>query len=109
MQPREAEGRLMDKKDEMHRELYEPILPSSTLSSMSTLSTSFAHHQAATQIMSMNCSSLELRSGFADYIAKVDDVTGGDITLISQCKSEVCIAMWGNGNADISGVGVSAL
>ena len=55
---------------------------------------------------SLNCSNLASRQGFAGYIAKIRNATANDIALVDQCKQEVCRALWGSGNPDISGSGV---
>jgi hypothetical protein len=55
-----------------------------------------------------NCSSLASRSSFTDYIQEINATTGFNISLLSACKNDVCNALWGDGNADISGIGVSA-
>ena len=58
--------------------------------------------------MALNCTGLDNRQGsFAAYISRLKSATGGDFTRAGLCKAEVCIALWGDGNPDISGVGVS--
>jgi hypothetical protein len=54
----------------------------------------------------VNCTALVSRSSFPTYIQTLQDETGSNFTLLEVCKSEVCNALWGTGNADISGIGV---
>ena len=55
---------------------------------------------------SVNCGSLDFRTSFPSYIASIRNATADDFTLVAQCKAEICNALWGSGNPDISGVGV---
>lgn len=55
---------------------------------------------------SINCGSLESRTSFPKYIASIRNATADNFTLVSQCRAEICNALWGSGNPDISGVGV---
>ncbi|KAL9600982.1 MAG: hypothetical protein Q9219_002804 [cf. Caloplaca sp. 3 TL-2023] len=55
----------------------------------------------------IRCSNLASRTDFSSYIAAVRATTGDDLSLISSCKAEICDALWGSGNPDISGIGVS--
>ena len=55
----------------------------------------------------VDCSSLGVRDDFKAYISLL--LTGGgevNGTLLQQCKGQVCTALWGEGNPDVSGVGV---
>ncbi|KAK5734368.1 hypothetical protein LTR17_009032 [Elasticomyces elasticus] len=54
----------------------------------------------------MDCSSLATRTDFGSYIALLYDATQGDLTRLGECKLEVCTALWGEGNPDISGIGM---
>jgi hypothetical protein len=54
----------------------------------------------------IDCSVLGSRHGFSDYIATLNATTGGNSSAIRECKAEICAALWGTGNPDISGVGV---
>ena len=54
----------------------------------------------------IDCGSLTSRSNFPNYIAKIRNTTANDFALVDQCKAEICNALWGSGNPDISGVGV---
>lgn len=45
---------------------------------------------------------------FPAYVTKMREVTSNDFSLVSQCKSQVCNALWGSGNSDISGIGVGS-
>ncbi len=55
---------------------------------------------------SINCHSLVSRTNFPSYIASIRRATANNFTLVSQCQAEICNALWGSGNPDISGVGV---
>ncbi len=55
---------------------------------------------------SINCESLASRTSFANYVASIRNATDDNFTLVSQCRAEICNALWGSGNPDISGVGV---
>ncbi|THZ74787.1 hypothetical protein D6C84_09297 [Aureobasidium pullulans] len=58
--------------------------------------------------MALNCTGLDDRQGsFASYVDKLRNASDGDFTLAQQCKSQICTALWGGGNPDISGVGMS--
>ncbi|KAK5700070.1 hypothetical protein LTR97_006205 [Elasticomyces elasticus] len=54
----------------------------------------------------MNCSSLATRNDFDAYIALLFNETHGNFTLLQECKLQVCTALWGQGNSDISGIGM---
>lgn len=56
----------------------------------------------------VNCSELATRTSFSSYIATVKNATANNFALVEQCRPEVCNALWGSGNPDISGVGVSS-
>jgi len=64
---------------------------------------------------SLNCTLLTTRSNFPDYVQILRNETGTgvnstlNLTLLERCKPEVCNALWGTGNADISGIGVRFL
>jgi len=60
-----------------------------------------------TNTTSVDCSQLGTRTDFKNYINLLSNVTGGNFSLVSGCKSEVCTALWGSGNPDISGVGMT--
>ena len=55
---------------------------------------------------SVNCGSLASRTSFPSYIASIRNATADNFTLVAQCKAEICNALWGSGNPDISGIGV---
>ncbi len=55
----------------------------------------------------VKCSNLASRSSFPKYITAIRNATGNNFTLVDQCQAEVCNALWGSGNPDISGIGVS--
>ena len=61
------------------------------------------------QSFSANCSILASRSDFAGYVQTLNSTTGFNIQLLEACKGDICNALWGDGNSDISGIGVSIL
>lgn len=60
-----------------------------------------------TAMASANCSLLVSRTDFASYVQELNATTGFNVTLLEACQSDICNALWGDGNADISGIGVS--
>lgn len=59
------------------------------------------HHMAQ-----LNCSHLAVRKSFAAYAQDLVNETGGDFVLLNQCRRQVCTALWGAENGDVSGIGV---
>lgn len=55
----------------------------------------------------LNCRGLATLTDFTTYIASVNDITAFQPVLLEVCKNEICAALWGVGNSDISGIGVS--
>ncbi|CZR57808.1 uncharacterized protein PAC_07697 [Phialocephala subalpina] len=53
-----------------------------------------------------NCSLLVSRTDFASYVQDLNSTTAFNATLLEACKSDICNAIWGDGNADISGIGM---
>jgi hypothetical protein len=53
------------------------------------------------------CNALSSRNDFPAYMALLRDITDGDFSLVNTCRAEVCGALWGSGNPDISGVGMA--
>ncbi|PMD42870.1 hypothetical protein L207DRAFT_581516 [Hyaloscypha variabilis F] len=58
------------------------------------------------QSFSANCSLLAARSDFAGYVQRINSTTGFNIQLLEACKGDICNALWGDGNADVSGIGM---
>jgi hypothetical protein len=54
----------------------------------------------------VNCTALTLRSSFPNYVQSMRIETENNFTRLDACKAEVCNALWGVGNSDISGIGV---
>lgn len=54
----------------------------------------------------VDCSTLAPRGSFADYVQQLNSTTGFNETLLGACQTDICNALWGVGNADISGIGV---
>jgi hypothetical protein len=44
--------------------------------------------------------------GFDEYITSLRSETGFELARLEPCRDEVCVAIWGDGNPDISGMGV---
>jgi hypothetical protein len=55
----------------------------------------------------VDCSHLGTRTDFRSYIDLLSNATGGNFGLASDCKPEICAALWGSGNPDISGIGMT--
>lgn len=55
----------------------------------------------------IDCSGLVTRISILQYLTALRSVTGEDLSNITHCKATVCNALWGSGNPDISGTGVS--
>jgi hypothetical protein len=55
----------------------------------------------------MSCNALSSRTDFPGYMALLRNFTDGEFSLVETCKAEVCGALWGSGNPDISGVGMA--
>lgn len=53
------------------------------------------------------CNTFASRSGFPEYIELLRNATSSDFSLVSSCTAEICGALWGTGNPDISGVGMA--
>lgn len=66
----------------------------------------FDKHSAMSNHTSINCESLASRTSFSSYVASIRNASANNFTLVNQCKAEICNALWGSGNPDISGVGV---
>jgi hypothetical protein len=56
--------------------------------------------------MAPNCNALAQLDDFSDYVDILHDETEFDETRLEVCKNEICIAVYGTGNPDISGIGV---
>lgn len=54
-----------------------------------------------------DCIALSSRKDFTSYIHLLRNLTNGDFSLVSSCRPEVCGALWGSGNPDISGIGLA--
>ncbi|CAD0109157.1 unnamed protein product, partial [Aureobasidium uvarum] len=46
------------------------------------------------------------QGSFVAYIQRLRNATNHDLSLVQQCKIQVCTALWGSGNPDISGMSV---
>ncbi|UPL01686.1 hypothetical protein LCI18_012620 [Fusarium solani-melongenae] len=55
-----------------------------------------------------NCSALEHMKDSIKYVEALQSETGFNEDSLSLCKSEICTAVYGTGNPDISGIGVAA-
>ncbi|KAK5093433.1 hypothetical protein LTR70_004794 [Exophiala xenobiotica] len=56
----------------------------------------------------MNCEALATIKSFENYVASLRNVTSDDIsaTAMKPCRQGICSALYGTGNADVSGIGV---
>ncbi|KAH6662210.1 hypothetical protein F5X68DRAFT_279913 [Plectosphaerella plurivora] len=54
-----------------------------------------------------NCTALRSMKGFDEYIELLRNETDFELSRLEPCRSDVCDAVWGGGNPDISGIGVS--
>jgi hypothetical protein len=54
-----------------------------------------------------DCIALSSRTHFTTYVGLLRNATGGNFSLIQDCRIEVCGAIWGSGNPDISGIGMA--
>lgn len=61
----------------------------------------------AENVTTVICSILSNRKSFGAYVGQLNDTTGFNVTLLQLCQSDICNALWGDGNADVSGIGVS--
>lgn len=59
--------------------------------------------------MNVSCAALSERTSFSSYIHLLREIAGDDWTVsaLRPCQLEICSALWGTGNPDISGIGVS--
>jgi len=55
----------------------------------------------------VNCSHFEKFDEF--YFIRLRNETGFNMTILEQCRIEICLALFGTGFPDISGVGVGSL
>jgi hypothetical protein len=61
----------------------------------------------ASNLPCADCSIFVSINGFAEYIQLIRDTTGFNVTLLTSCRNDICGALWGFGNSDVSGIGVS--
>lgn len=59
--------------------------------------------------MTERCASLKDLNDFNLYFEQLKSATSFNITELDRCKEEICGAIWGDANPDISGIGVSEL
>ena len=57
----------------------------------------------------IDCSLVAVRNDFSSYAMQLLNITEGSLERLYPCKVEVCTALWGQSNGDISGVGASIL
>ncbi|RSL78908.1 hypothetical protein CEP51_007799 [Fusarium floridanum] len=57
--------------------------------------------------MEPNCGALAQLDDFSDYVDVLGSQTDFNETSLEVCKNEICIAVYGTGNPDISGIGVA--
>ncbi|KAF5538923.1 hypothetical protein FNAPI_10950 [Fusarium napiforme] len=56
---------------------------------------------------SVDCSQWTELNDFSEYIRDLDSETQFNKSILEPCKSEICNAIYGTGNPDISGIGVA--
>ncbi|KAF5243925.1 hypothetical protein FANTH_7938 [Fusarium anthophilum] len=56
---------------------------------------------------SIDCSQWTELNDFSKYIQELDSKTQFNKSILESCKSEICNAIYGTGNPDISGIGVA--
>jgi len=56
----------------------------------------------------VDCSALADMTGFQEYMQLIRNETKFNTTLLGFCQNEICGALWGVGNPDVSGIGVTA-
>ncbi|KAF5623683.1 uncharacterized protein FTJAE_10542 [Fusarium tjaetaba] len=56
---------------------------------------------------SIDCSQWTELNDFSEYIQNLDSKTQFNKSILESCKSEICNAIYGTGNPDISGIGVA--
>jgi hypothetical protein len=62
--------------------------------------------QFGTTEMDDPCGLFSSRTSFAEYVELMQNWMSNNLTALAPCKREICCTLWGNGNPDISGVGV---
>ena len=62
-----------------------------------------------TNSSAVDCTGLVNRQSFPLYITAIREATAGNLSRIDQCQAQVCNALWGSGNPDISGIGVGTV
>lgn len=55
---------------------------------------------------SPDCALLESLAGFEDYMRQLRAQTNFSESLMLKCQAQICVALFGVGNPDISGIGV---
>lgn len=58
----------------------------------------------ATQV---SCKDLKILYNLKDYLFTVESQTQYSTAALEECKDEICRAIWGETNPDISGIGAS--
>jgi hypothetical protein len=53
-----------------------------------------------------NCTRLMSLDDFNGYIEQLRTETNFDTNNLTACRNDICNAIWGTGNPDISGIGV---
>lgn len=54
----------------------------------------------------LNCSALAEMGGFEEYMKLIHNITDFNIQKLGICQREICSALFGVGNPDVSGIGV---
>lgn len=53
-----------------------------------------------------NCTQLQSMGDFNEYIKQLRTETNFATSNLTQCREDICLTIWGDGNPDISGIGV---
>jgi hypothetical protein len=89
-----------------------PIIPSSpTILRPSDLSSTLCKEMSkmSAACAPHECASLQSITSFATYVGCMRKVTSQNLTVsaMAPCREQICSSLYGIGNADISGIGVS--
>ena len=63
-------------------------------------------HIAAVPNPAPACTLLAEQDSFADYVSLLESETSFNATALTACRVQICNAVYGYGNPDISGIGV---
>jgi hypothetical protein len=61
------------------------------------------HPQRHPATLPMDCTTFKTQASFESRVSRVENNT----SLVTKCRAEVCGALWGTGNPDVSGIGMA--